>query len=200
MRFERGAAERNAAAGFIVVDRTWKNGDVVELALPMSVAVRRWAKNGDSVSVDRGPLTYSLLIEENYVRAGGTDKWPSLEIEPASPWNYGLVLDAPDAAASFQVVQRDWPANNMPFTHEGTPIQLKAKGRRIPQWGLDEHGLVDEVQASPALTREPVEAITLIPMGAARLRISAFPVADDHPSAHAWTKPPRVASNAPSNE
>jgi hypothetical protein len=31
-----------------------------------------------------------------------------------------------------------------------------------------------------------MEEITLIPMGAARLRISAFPVASDRPDAHEW--------------
>jgi hypothetical protein len=66
---------------------------------------------------------------------------------------------------------------------------LKSRGRRIPQWGLDERGLVEEIQESPVKTSEPVEEITLIPMGAARLRISAFPVAGDGPDAHAWTKP-----------
>ncbi len=177
------------AAGFIVLDRTWREGDTVELSLPMRLSLRRWAKNQDSVSVDRGPLTFSLQIKEDYRRDGGTDKWPSWDIFPASPWNYGLVLDPDNAVASFQVVQRDWPADNMPFTHQGTPIVLKSKGRRIPQWQLDEHGLIEELQPSPALTREPVEEITLIPMGAARLRISAFPVAEESPEGHEWTKP-----------
>ena len=177
------------AHGFIAIDRTWRNGDVVELTLPMQLAIRRWAKNGDSVSVDRGPLTFSLKIQEDYRRLPGIDKWPSWEIKPASPWNYGLVMDQGDVTRSFEVVKRTWPADQMPFTHQGTPILLKAKGRRIPQWQLDAHGLIEELQPSPALTSAPVEEITLVPMGAARLRISAFPVADDGPGAHAWTKP-----------
>lgn len=187
------AADAKPGAGYVVLDRMWRNNDAVELALPMPIAIRRWEKNGDSISVDRGPLTFSLQIEENYQRAGGTDQWPSLEIKPASPWNYGLVLNPDNAVASFTLVKRDWPANNMPFTHEGTPLQLKAKGRRIPQWGLDEHGLIEEVQQSPALTTEPIETITLIPMGAARLRISAFPIADDSPEGHEWIKPAPLA-------
>lgn len=176
-------------AGFVALDRVWNDGDQIELMLPMPVTLRRWQKNHDSVSVDRGPLTFSLQIKEDYRRAGGTDEWPSLEIWPASPWNYGLVLDPDDAARSFTLEKRAWPANDMPFTHEGTPLALKAKGRRIPQWGLDEHGLVQELQRSPALTAEPLEEITLIPMGAARLRISAFPVAEDSPEGHEWTAP-----------
>ena len=182
-------ANNGTARGFIAIDRTWRNGDVVNLTLPMQVAVRRWAKNGESVSVDRGPLSFSLKIQEDYRRLPGIDKWPSWEIKPASPWNYGLVMDQGDVTRSFEVVKRTWPADQMPFTHQGTPILLKAKGRRIPQWQLDAHGLVEELQPSPALTSAAVEDITLIPMGAARLRISAFPVAGDGPGAHTWTKP-----------
>lgn len=39
---------------------------------------------------------------------------------------------------------------------------------------------------SPALTKEPVENVTLIPMAAARLRISSFPTVDTAATAHPW--------------
>jgi hypothetical protein len=185
--------------GYIMLDREWSDGDIVELTLPMHVRLRQWGANYDSVSVDYGPLTFSLQIDEQYKRSSGSDRWPAHEILPASPWNYALVVDGfrpsdDDGVTqldnvAFEVTRRDWPDNDMPWTHEGTPIMLKAKGRRIPQWGLDERGLVEEIQQSPVKTDEPVEDITLIPMGAARLRISAFPVAGDGPDAHAWTKP-----------
>ena len=49
---------------YIAVRRTWADGDTVTLNLPMRVAVRKWAKNKDSVSVDYGPLTFALKIGE----------------------------------------------------------------------------------------------------------------------------------------
>ena len=56
------------------------------------------------------------------------------------------------------------------------PIELNAKGKIIPQWTIDQYGLVDTLPQSPVAVNTKEETIELIPMGAARLRISAFPV------------------------
>ena len=73
-----------------------------------------------------------------------------------------------------------------PFTPDSAPILLHAKARRIPAWTLDRNGLVGKLQPSPVRSDEPVEAITLIPMGAARLRITVFPVIGNGPAGHQW--------------
>ena len=86
---------------YVRIDREWTTGDPVTLVLPMEIRLRTWAKNHGSVSVDRGPLTYSLAIGEQYVRTGGTDRWPTWEIRPSTPWNYGLVLDPDGPSSSF---------------------------------------------------------------------------------------------------
>jgi len=182
-------AVRPPPGTFVVLHRTWHPEDEVELRFPMETRLRTWTANHDTVSVDRGPLTYSLLIAERPVRHGGTDAWPAWNLYPDSPWNYGLVLPERDPANAFGVVERPWPANDQPFDALHTPIQLKAQGRIIPEWTLDDRGLVREVQPSPVRTDSPTEPITLIPMGAARLRISAFPVAGDGSEAHTWTAP-----------
>ena len=53
---------------------------------------------------------------------------------------------------------------------------IKAKGKIIPEWTLDKYGLCDTLPQSPVLVSTKETDITLIPMGAARLRISSFPV------------------------
>ena len=53
-----------------------------------------------------------------------------------------------------------------------------------------EAGLVGSLQDSPVRSDEPVAEITLIPMGCARLRISAFPTIGEGADAHVWKEPP----------
>lgn len=187
------AVDANPKAGaYLRLANEWKKGDVITLKLPMSVRVRTWAKNKNAATVDYGPLTFSLKIEEMYkpVASDKTalhdsgwqptadpSKWPSHEILPASPWNYALVYDATNPAKSFEVVRRDWPKDDFPFANANAPIHLKAKGKLLPNWTLDQHGLCGAVPQSPVETDELLTDITLVPMGGARLRISGFPVA-----------------------
>jgi hypothetical protein len=117
---------------YIVLQREWRAGDTVTVQLPMRVSVRTWTKNQNSISVDFGPLTFSLAIREEWSRYGGSDEWPEYEVRPASPWNYGLVFDAQNPAKSFTLVRKPGPLADNPFTHETAPIQLRAQARRIP--------------------------------------------------------------------
>jgi DUF1680 family protein len=157
---------------YIVIDRVWSDGDSLFLHLPMEIRVTTWAKHGNAVSVSRGPLFYSLKIGEKWVRSG-SEKWPDWEVFPTTPWNYGLVLNEKNPASSIKIKRRQ-PVTSQPFAHEAVPITLVAKARRIPQWGM-ELNCAGPVPSSPVLTAEPIEEVELIPMGAARLRISVFP-------------------------
>ncbi len=183
--------ELYGANSYIEINRQWIDGDKVKLRLPMTVTLRKWTKNQNSVSVDRGPLTYSLKIGEKYVRAGGTDQWPAWEIYPTTAWNYGLVLNEDQPGSSFEVLPKAWPDNNQPFEPNTAPIELRAKVRKIPAWQKDQLGLVGTLQPSPVKSIEPVETISLVPMGCARLRISVFPTIGAGPDAHEWAPQPK---------
>jgi hypothetical protein len=140
-----GAETKVALAENLFASSAWKNGDVVTLRLPMEISVRKWARNHDSVSINYGPLTFSLKIGERYERhdsiktaigdsswqkGADTTKWPSHEIHPTTPWNYGLVLDEQNPAKSFTVAHGKWPAE-ISFTTESGRSRC-GQGQRIP--------------------------------------------------------------------
>jgi len=105
-----------------------------------------------------------------------TAAWPSFEIYPASKWNYGLVLTGNKENALFKVIKKSWPKDGFPFTQEGVPMEIKITGKEIPSWKTDQYGLCGLLPKSPVNVSTPTEMLTLIPMGAARLRISSFPI------------------------
>ena len=186
---DKPVAVQTGPVAYAVLDRTWKDGDVVVLRLPMRVTVRTWPKNHNAASVDYGPLTFSLKIGEKWTRYGGTDAWPEWEVRPTTAWNFGLVLNERDPALSLEVAKKRGPLASNPFTPETAPVTLRARARKIPAWKVDRFGLVGQLQDSPVKSRQRTETITLIPMGAARLRISAFPVIGSGGSARDWTEP-----------
>lgn len=175
------------------IEKEWQNGDEVVFDFPMKLSQSVWQVNQDSRSINYGPLTFSLKIKENYEKVSSIEtaigdskwqkdadqeKWPSYEIYPGSDWNYALEIDESlPLEKNFKVVKTTWPADNYPFTTESAPIQIIAKGKRVKGWEIDQYGLTAELPIKEEIKFEKEsEAITLIPMGAARLRISAFPV------------------------
>lgn len=102
--------------------------------------------------------------------------WPSCEIYPAGMWNYGLALNDKPMEEQFQIIKKSRPGDNFPFTQETVPFMLKEKGKIIPEWISDKHGLCDLLPQSPVSVSSKEQEIKLIPMGATRLRISSFPV------------------------
>lgn len=188
--------ENISGIGFAKINRKWADGDHITLMLPMEIELKEWEKNSNSLSVNRGPLTYSLKIREKHYKkesdetaqwdskwqkGADTKKWPSWEIHPVTDWNYTLVIDENDPLSSFEVMKGRWPRSNFPFTVEEVPIKIVAKAVQIPEWTLDENGLVGELKDLPKTSDQEVTEVTLIPMGAARLRISAFPHINDKP-------------------
>ncbi len=170
---------------YVIADRVWKRGDEVKLRLPMEVAVHRWQRNHNALSISRGALTYSLAISEQWTRFAGTERWPEYEVLPQSPWNYGLIVDSSAPERSLAVVTKAGSVID-PFRQETAPIEIQAKARKIPGWQQDEEGVIGLLQESPVRSSQPEETVRLIPMGAARLRITAFPEIGEGPDAQDW--------------
>ena len=177
--------------GYVCIERRWEPGDSVVLTLPMTVKLKRWPRNG-SASVYRGPLAFSLKIDErwqqcnevNYQKQKGTLKRPQWEAFPNSPWNYGLVLDDTGSLFVDEVTcSKDVPLQ--PFDLKNAPISIRTRGKQIPAWSLQENTAA-ELQNSPVLSDRAEESIELVPLCSARLRMSCLPVIGEPPMAKAW--------------
>lgn len=182
------------AGTYMRIDGEWGDSDVIELVFPMELSLRRWVVNQNSASVNYGPLTLSLKIKERYEKVNSAEKaigdsrwqegadvekWPTYEIYPESPWNYSLILPANSPFANFKVTRLPWPADNQPFTVGSVPLEVKATGRLVPSWGYDSTGMTAVLPREDAPRAAQIDEITLVPMGAARLRISAFPTTEE---------------------
>lgn len=171
------------AGQYLRIERAWSSGDTVEIDMAMTVSLTEWPRTG-AVTVDRGPLSYSVKIDEVWRRSGGTDAWPEWEVLPASPWNYGLVIDRAHPAAALKVIEKG-VRSDQPWTVNDAPIEIRAKARRIPGWTLVKE-TVDTLRPGPVKSDEPEETITLIPLGCARLRMACLPTIGDGPDARMW--------------
>jgi DUF1680 family protein len=161
---------------FYTIDRKWNQGDRVILHLPLQIRTSTWYR--DSVTLERGPLIFSLQIGEQWRKLDHGMSHPAKspaadwEVLPTTLWNYGLMLNPDHPEESVQVEEK--PMGDFPFSPEGTPIALAVKGRQIPEWKLVD-GSAGPLPASPVSSTEKIESLTLIPYGAAKLRITAFP-------------------------
>jgi hypothetical protein len=150
-----------------VLDRRWRKGDVVELTFPMEVRVSRWYRG--SAAVERGPLVFSLKIGEDWRKLRDIGPASDWEVHPTSAWNYGL------KPGGFQVTEK--PLGDYPFSPGGAPVEIRAQGRRIPEWEMV-NGSAGPLPESPVKSKEPLETLTLVPYGSAKLRITAFPIVE----------------------
>lgn len=175
------------SGGWLRISRFWKSGDTISLTFKMDISLTKWQSNG-SVSVDRGPLTYSVRIKEKYqvpkdalaYNHPTPHLWENYEILPDSPWNFGLVDGGEIRVASIEDALAA-----QPFDETSPPIVLSARAKRIPEWQIQD-SCAGELQQSPVYSRAEEEVIEMIPLGCARLRISCLPVVTENPDCARW--------------
>jgi uncharacterized protein len=159
------------AGTFALVERTWKQGDRIELVFPMQPRVSRWYQN--SVSLERGPLVFSYSVGEEWLKLRDRGLTADWQIYPSSAWNYALSLDPSEPAKDIVVSESEVSA--VPFGKRGNPITLRMKAKVLPDWTAED-GTAAPPPQSPVESSEVSQTIELVPYAAAKLRITAFPV------------------------
>jgi len=136
---------------FVTIDRTFKNGDEVVVTLPQAIKLTEWP--GGTVAVERGPLVYSLKIDEHWQTREEAEhelqealgvywldfRFPgvrSVDVTPTSPWNYALEVNTSTGPRGIQVIENDW-SDEHPFSRHAPPITLVVPARRLIGWELD---------------------------------------------------------------
>jgi uncharacterized protein len=165
-----GALEAATSGTTLTLHRDWSGEHTITLSLPMELTVRQ--RPADAVSLQRGPIVYSLAVTEDWRQLGGQEPYGDWEVLPTSPWNYSLELDRDEPDRS--VLVEPGPIDGPVFTVDGAPVRLAARATRLPDWGLDTSAAAPP-PVSPVAGVGPAEAVTLLPYGAARLRITDLP-------------------------
>lgn len=144
------------------------------------------------MSINYGPLTLSLKIGEIWEQHDSRDKdfvqddshwqdgvdaslWPCYVLKPSTEWNYAIKVDDRLNPLGITVNKSKWDGTGNPFTLDRVPLSFTVTGCRIPSWGYDSTGMTDMLPTKYVGHSDTDTQLTLIPMGAARLRISAFP-------------------------
>jgi len=174
----------------------WDPDDEITLEIPMKVRVE--ARYNKSLSVLRGPLYFSLRIDkeyrsvkinyDNFAYKGSVD-W---EIDPASPWNYGLMIDKANLDRGIKVAENEvskypfadkadmiWSSDSSKYIpwDKDAAVVITTRGMKIPEWTLKNNS-ADIPPISPVIPEGTAEVIQLVPYGSAKLRITEFPVMD----------------------
>ena len=173
-----GKEQAGVTAGqFCSVTREWREGDRVEISLPMIITASTWENN--TVGIERGPLAYALAVAEDWRampdwrRNNAQDDYPAYEVHPAGPWNYGLLVNRANPAESLRVEMG--AANHEPFSPATAPIKLIGRGRRLPRWAVDGNDNAIPPQLGPVPSNEPLEEVTFLPFGCTRIRVAYLP-------------------------
>jgi hypothetical protein len=160
---------------FTTIRRTFADGDTVTLRLPMSIVIRTGSPP-DTASIERGPLIYSLKIDETATAvedATTRPGFPAWDKRPASAWNYALAI--PDANID-QVHVVTKPIDGFPFDIGRSPIELTAPGHLVTNWTLRSDGGNPTFPRDPLFSPETTQ-LTLVPYGSTCLRLTVMPVA-----------------------
>jgi uncharacterized protein len=170
--------------------RMFRDGDMLELYFDYEV--EEVAGPEDSVAYVWGPLVMALPVKARRKRERkdkrSSDAFPAWTFKPDSAWNYGV-----ERGQGYELIAAGATGN--PWTEASAPVRLMLPARRIPGWRLKQTKRLvikhrewmkvvkGDIAFTPLMPGEAVrrrvskkeDMIELVPMGAAKLRVTWFP-------------------------
>ncbi len=178
---------------FVTLGRTYANDDTIVLHLPMTLKLTNWL-DSSAVSVERGPLVYSLKIAEtrtestsdpdsvksdldgNYIQG-----FPAVQFTPASEWRYGMAAAQKATPESFTVVESSSLPDN-PFDSTNPPVKIIVPLEPLPRWqaSWSAANASQNPMALPTSSERSsagaTQKMTLVPYGSTYSRLTMIPV------------------------
>ncbi|GAC1647703.1 MAG: glycoside hydrolase family 127 protein [Acidobacteriaceae bacterium] len=164
IRVNGSSVDAAAPNGFVRIQRIWRSGDHVQVKLPMQVRTSRW--HNQSVAFERGPLVFSYPVAGEWRKVKERGKASDWSIEPRSTWNFGV--------NPRDVQVRELDRRGGAFTQGGIRVNLTVDAQQAPEWKEVEHS-AGPLPSAAVRGEGAVSRLTLVPYGAARLRVTAFP-------------------------
>lgn len=169
-------------ATFITLNRTFTDGDVVELRLPMEVKLQA-AADAQGWYVERGPLLYTYAVPQQktedtktYSNMSGKRSenadFKCWSITPTGPYNYGVDLSLIDSPLQVSVTK----PTGYPFDQENAPVNIMLPVRKI-QWSIQNGRNPILPGVGNAVALPETDTIRLVPYGCTELRLTVFPEA-----------------------
>lgn len=169
---------RPVSAGKNTITRTFDGEYKLEVELDMTVRFEK--RPNDLLTLYRGPLAYSLPIDENWEMLEYTDdgverKYPycDYEVTPKSDWAFGFT----SGKVEFHE-NTDW---DLPFTRKACPVWAEVEVAPI-NWGYLE-GFEGKVCREQPLERKALgepRKVKFMPYAIPKLRMTELPFIDEN--------------------